>query len=180
MKEFKKPTFEGHFEDVTDENGEPLSRFICDNVEPTYPRKSLPITEWANHIRKLYLTGVSGFSNTRDDALRIAGLHSWYKHLTDDEIMYPLILQGEEERYAFDPRLQDPNQENLHFRFLHLGDLKNLKVVMPDGEPSRLPGEIIEFVQKYPIHMVKCFSGTDIDACVEQAGKMLMDLLKMV
>lgn len=116
-------------------------------------------------------------SDPEPDVCRIAGLHSWYKHLNSNTIAYPLLQRGEEPRYSFDHRYTDPNQDNFHWTVVMDVSLKHYHANLGSG-PSPIPHELKEFMKKFPIELNPNFSNVNLevpnilrkrctDACVE-------------
>lgn len=88
------------------------------------------------------------------DILRFSDLHSWYKHLDNFNIAYPLLLRGEEPRYSFDPNFDDKDQLNFHWRIVFEHNLSYYNIVMNDTEePNNIPDDIIKFMKQFPIYL---------------------------
>lgn len=92
--------------------------------------------------------------NPEEDVFRFADLHSWYKHLHDFDKAYPLLLQGEEHRYDFDPQYTDKNKKNFHWRIVLACNLDKYGVKISDNsEYVLIPEDIKQFMKKFPIYL---------------------------
>lgn len=98
--------------------------------------------------------------NPISDAERFSDLHSWYKHLGEFTIAYPILLKGEEIRYSFDPDLTDDNQNKFHWRFVLEDNLNSYKMELGDNNYINIPEEIKDFMKKYPIYLDKEFNNS--------------------
>ena len=87
-----------------------------------------------------------------DDIERFSGLHSWYKHLGEFQIAYPLLLKGEEARYDFDTQYSDQNQSNFHWRFILSEFAENYGITINNQYYDHIPQPILQHMKKYPIY----------------------------
>lgn len=96
--------------------------------------------------------------------LRISDLHSWYKHLGNFTKAYPLLAQGEEPRYGFDPRFTDENRKNFHWRIVMTDNIDRYPIkISDDAKYQLIPDDIKEFMKKYPIYLNSGFSSQDTE-----------------
>lgn len=86
-----------------------------------------------------------------NDFKRFSQLHSWYKHLSDCDIFYILLLPGEEWRYDFDKRLSDPEQTNFHWHFFQKNEYDWLEK-NPGKYNSVLNKELLILAKKFPTY----------------------------
>lgn len=115
-----------------------------------------------------YLYGFNE-EDTTADVDRFAGLHSWYKHLPKPPkfvsfYCFPAI--GEQARYDFDHRIDDPIGMHWHFH----RDIDQIKLTVP---------RVITVAKKYPIELDCEFGYGDdkaIKACVEAARSVFKEL----
>ena len=98
------------------------------------------------------------------DILRIASLHSWYKHLYSGVKGYPLLIRGEEPRYSWNPQFTDPDQSNFHWTIVMDYSIDNYHVNFGSTSSSYvpIPDEVKEFMRKFPINLDQNFSNDDV------------------
>lgn len=93
------------------------------------------------------------------DIIRLSSLHSWYKHLGDFTIAYPLLMCGEEPRYSFDPRFTDEDQNNFHWTLVMDYDIDNYRIQISNANKFiTIPNCIKNFMKQFPIYLNGHFS----------------------
>ena len=103
--------------------------------------------------------------NPKKDIFRFSDLHSWYKHLSDFDKAYPLLLQGEEPRYSFDTSYTDLEQNNFHWRIILESNLNTYNVKINEkSDYQPIPEDIKQFMKKFPIYL-------DNDFCQSKEAK---------
>ena len=111
-----------------------------------------------NEYTKFVLDSNSKMPDPTKDIIRFSKLHSWYKHLGKFEKAYPLLAQGEEPRYDFDPSYTDLNQNNFHWRIILEYNMTDYKIMMPDGNCVQISDDVMSFMKRFPIYLNNTFS----------------------
>lgn len=97
---------------------------------------------------------------SENDVLRIAGLHSWYKHLSGFEKAYPLLMYGEEPRNSFDPQFTDENESNFHWTIIMESNIDGYNIKIKN-DYVEIPKQVKEYMKKFPIYLNNHFSSCD-------------------
>lgn len=104
-------------------------------------------------------TRFDGMPRVIPDATRFSGLHSWYKHLGQFEVVYSILMKGEERKYEEPLRadFSDNNPNNHHWRFVFENDLSTYEFEFDTMSTPReiypIPDDLVEFMKHYPIYV---------------------------
>jgi hypothetical protein len=99
--------------------------------------------------------------SSKKDIERYSQLHSWYKHLGDLTIAYPILMKGEEPYSNFKPHFSDVNQENFHWRIVFDYNLDEYPIYIDDVYHESIPHDILHFMKQFPIYLDRDFGSYD-------------------
>jgi hypothetical protein len=90
------------------------------------------------------------------DAQRFSRMHSWYKHLGEFEVAFPLLLPGQEWRNGICAQIE-PSERRLHWRFIFEDGLARHAVVIGPVCYSGVPDALRREMARFPIYLSREF-----------------------